>query len=57
VNDRNLEELDGDAAWSRQFWQKRDVIRRLAQQALEEEDRGETLPLADILRLPRTPRR
>jgi hypothetical protein len=31
------------------FAEKRDVIRRMAREALEEDDRGETLPLDDLL--------
>ncbi len=36
-------------AWKTRFAGKRDVIRRTAREALEEDDRGETLPLVDLL--------
>ena len=31
------------------FAEKRDVIRRMAREALEEDAKGETLPLSDLL--------
>ena len=31
------------------FAEKRDVIRRMAREALEEDERGKTLPLDDLL--------
>jgi len=40
---------DGDA-WKTRFAEKRDVIRRMARQALEEDEKGKTLPLDDLLR-------
>jgi hypothetical protein len=40
-----LASLAGEEAWKRRFAEKRDVIRRLAREALEEDARGETLPL------------
>jgi hypothetical protein len=46
---RILAELEDTEAWRRQFSDKRDTIRRMARQALEEDNRGDTLPLADIL--------
>ena len=36
-------------AWRARCVEKRDVIRRMAQEALEEDDRDETLPLDDLL--------
>jgi hypothetical protein len=40
---------DGDG-WKKRFAEKQDdVIRRLAREALEEDARGETLPLDDLL--------
>jgi hypothetical protein len=36
-------------AWKEHFAAKRDVIRRMAREALEEDERGETLPLDDLL--------
>jgi hypothetical protein len=39
----------GEDAWKTRFAGKRDVIRRMAREALEEDGRGETLPLDDLL--------
>ena len=36
-------------AWKTRFAEKRDVIRRMAREALKEGERGETLPLDDLL--------
>jgi len=44
-----LASLADEEAWKKRFVEKRDVIRRLAQEALEEDERGETQPLADLL--------
>jgi hypothetical protein len=44
-----LEFLADEDAWRTRFAQKRDVIRRMAQEAIEEDERGETLPLDDLL--------
>jgi hypothetical protein len=44
-----LASLADEKAWKRRFAEKRDVIRRMAQEALQEDERGETLPLADLL--------
>jgi hypothetical protein len=44
-----LASLADEEAWKRRFDEKRDVIRRMAREAIEEDDRGETLPLADLL--------
>jgi hypothetical protein len=44
-----LESLADEDAWRTRFAQKRDVIRRMAQEAIEEDERGETLPLDDLL--------
>jgi len=44
-----LASLVDEEAWKRRFAEKRDVIRRMAQEALEEDEKGETLPLADLL--------
>ena len=44
-----LASLADEEAWKKRFAEKRDVIRRLAREALEEDDKGETLPLADLL--------
>jgi hypothetical protein len=44
-----LETLDDEEAWARSFREKPDVLRRLAQEALEEHGRGETRPLDELL--------
>jgi hypothetical protein len=43
-----LESLADEEAWKRRFAEKRDVIRRMALEALDEDDRGETRPLSDL---------
>jgi hypothetical protein len=40
-----LASLEDEQAWKARFTEKRDVIRRMAREALEEDARGETLPL------------
>jgi len=42
-----LASLAVEDAWKKRFAEKWDVIRRMAREALEEDDRGETLPLED----------
>jgi len=44
-----LTSLEDESAWRRRFAERRDVIRRLAREALEDDERGETLPLDDLL--------
>ncbi len=44
-----LASLADEEAWRRRFAEKRDIIRRLAREALEEDARGETLLLDDLL--------
>jgi acyl-CoA reductase-like NAD-dependent aldehyde dehydrogenase len=44
-----LASLEDEAAWRRRFAEKRDVIRRMAREAIEEDEKGETLPLDDLL--------
>lgn len=44
-----LASLADEAAWKKRFIEKRNVIRRMAREALDEDDRGETLPLHDLL--------
>lgn len=44
-----LESLAGEEGWKRRFAAKRDVIRRLAREAIEEDAKGEWLPLAELL--------
>jgi len=43
-----LASLADEEAWKKGFAEKRDVIRRLAQQALDEDQRGGTRPLNDL---------
>jgi hypothetical protein len=38
-----------ESAWKARFAEKRDVIRRMAREAIEEDERGETLPMDDLL--------
>jgi hypothetical protein len=45
-----LASLADEGSWKTRFAEKRDVIRRMAREALEEDERGETLPLDDLLR-------
>ena len=44
-----LAALADEDAWKRRFAEKRDVIRRMAREALDEDERGETRALADLL--------
>jgi hypothetical protein len=44
-----LAALADEESWKKRFAEKRDVLRRLAREALEEDAKGETLPLADLL--------
>ena len=44
-----LSTLAGDDEWKKRFVGKRDVIRRMAREALEQDERGETIPLDDLL--------
>ena len=44
-----LASLADEEAWKRGFSEKREVIRRMAREALAEDERGETLPLDDLL--------
>jgi hypothetical protein len=44
-----LASLADEGGWKKRFAEKRDVIRRMACEALEEDARGETLPLDDLL--------
>jgi hypothetical protein len=43
-----LASLADEQAWKKGFASKRDVIHRMAQEALDEDKRGETLPLDDL---------
>ena len=44
-----LAALADEEAWKRRFVEKREIIRRMAREALEEDARGETFPLDDLL--------
>jgi hypothetical protein len=44
-----LASLADEEAWKTRFREKREIIRRMAREALEEDARGETLPLDDLL--------
>lgn len=41
--------LADEEAWKQRFAEKRQILRRMAYEALEEDARGETLPLDDLL--------
>jgi hypothetical protein len=44
-----LASLADEDAWRRRFAAKRDVLRRMAREAMAEDGRGETRPLDDLL--------
>ena len=44
-----LASLADEEAWRKRFAEKRDVIRRMAREAIGEDARGESLPLDDLL--------
>ena len=44
-----LASLADEEAWKKRFAEKRDLIRRMAQEALQEDERGETQSLDDLL--------
>jgi hypothetical protein len=44
-----LDSLADEDAWKKRFAEKRDVIRRMAREAIDEDERGETAPLDDLL--------
>jgi hypothetical protein len=44
-----LASLADEEAWKKRFAEKRDVIRRMAREALREDKQGETLALGDLL--------
>lgn len=44
-----LAALADEEAWRQRFAERRDVIRRMAREALDEDERGETLALDDLL--------
>jgi acyl-CoA reductase-like NAD-dependent aldehyde dehydrogenase len=44
-----LAALADEAAWKKRFAEKRDMIVRMAREAIDEDDRGETLSLLGLL--------
>jgi hypothetical protein len=44
-----LASLADEEAWKKRFAEKRDIIRRLALDALRDDEQGETLVLGDLL--------
>jgi hypothetical protein len=44
-----LASIEDEEAWKKRFSEKRDVINRMAMEALEEDTRGETRPLDELL--------
>jgi hypothetical protein len=44
-----LASIADEEAWKKRFAEKRNVIRRMAREALEEDERGDTIPLDDLL--------
>jgi acyl-CoA reductase-like NAD-dependent aldehyde dehydrogenase len=44
-----LASMADEEAWKNRFIEKRDLIRRMAREALEEDERGETRSLDDLL--------
>ncbi len=44
-----LASLDDEDSWKKSFAGNRDVIRRMAREAIEEDETGETLPLDDLI--------
>jgi len=44
-----LASLADEDAWKTRFAEKRDVIRRMAREALQEDERGQTQPLDDLI--------
>ncbi|MGD1094214.1 MAG: hypothetical protein ABSB35_19790 [Bryobacteraceae bacterium] len=44
-----LAALADEEKWKQHFGEKRDIVRRMAMEALAEDQRGETVPLDDLL--------
>ena len=44
-----LESIADEGAWKARFAEKREVLRRMAKEALEEDEKGETLRLDHLL--------
>ena len=49
IASRIILSLADEESWKKSFAGERDVIRRMAREALEQDERGETLPLDDLL--------
>jgi hypothetical protein len=49
ITSQILASLADEDAWKKRFAGKRDVIRRMVREALEGDERAETLPLDDLL--------
>ena len=49
ITSQILASLAGEDAWKKRSAEKLDVICRMAREALEEDERGEMLPLGDLL--------
>jgi hypothetical protein len=45
-----LASLADEEAWKKRFAEKRDLIRRMAREAIEEDERAETVLLDDLLK-------
>jgi hypothetical protein len=43
-----LASLADEQAWKKRFADKRDIIRRMAREALRDDEQGDTLPLGDL---------
>jgi acyl-CoA reductase-like NAD-dependent aldehyde dehydrogenase len=48
IASRILASLADEDAWKKLFVEKRDAIRSMARQAIEEHERGETRPLVEL---------
>ena len=49
IASQTLASLDDERRWKARFAEKSEVIRRMALEALAEDERGETLPLDDLI--------
>jgi hypothetical protein len=49
ISSQILASLADEEAWRKLFGEKRDAIQRMAREALREDEKGETLPLDDLL--------
>ena len=49
IESQILASLADEDAWKKSFAEKRDLIRRMAREALEQDEKGETLLLDDLL--------